>query len=363
MIASGFYAPYIASNFLDYNDTEYFNVAGLSIGDPVIGDYNVEQTIPAVDFVEYWAPQFPFNDTFMAYLKNNSAACGYDAYMEQYLVFPPSGPQPLVTPGPTFANGSYNPDCDTWDNIFNAILMINPGWSEYLVSSVPPVPYDVLGFPTALFYSPPGTQPYFNRTDVKQAIHAPLDVNWEICSSGNVYVNGSDNSDYTMIHAIPNVINKTNNVIISHGQNDFILLDSGTLMNIQNMSWNGAMGFSCVPDSPLFVPIHDQDDNYNNLVGDSVETLAAFGITGTYHTERGLTFAHITLSGHQIPTFQPATAYREIEFLLGRVDSLSSNVPLSNYPNYTQPDPSTFGKGVARPLGKGVSCSDVANKK
>lgn len=34
----GYYAPYIADGFIQANDTTYYNLAGISINDPIIGD-------------------------------------------------------------------------------------------------------------------------------------------------------------------------------------------------------------------------------------------------------------------------------------------------------------------------------------
>jgi carboxypeptidase C (cathepsin A) len=40
---AGFYVPYIADGFISANDTEYFNLAGISINDPIIGDETIQQ--------------------------------------------------------------------------------------------------------------------------------------------------------------------------------------------------------------------------------------------------------------------------------------------------------------------------------
>ena len=83
---------------------------------------------------------------------------------------------------------------------------------------------------------------------------------------------------------------------------------------IQNMTWNGAQGFQSPPSDPFFVPYHSE-------LSDS--TLAGAGVFGTTHTERGLTFVTVNLSGHMVPQYAPAAAYRQLEFLLGRIDSLT----------------------------------------
>ena len=57
-------------------------------------------------------------------------------------------------------------------------------------------------------------QAYFNRTDVKKAIHAPLDVNWETFSAKNVFIHASDYSDNAIQDVLPQVIEATDRVLI-----------------------------------------------------------------------------------------------------------------------------------------------------
>ena len=68
-----------------------------------------------------------------------------------------------------------------------------------------------------------------------------------------------------------------------------VLISNGTLLMIQNMTWNGAQGFSKKPSDPFYVPYHEEQ---------SLSTLAASGVLGTTHTERGLTWVSVDLSGH-----------------------------------------------------------------
>lgn len=52
-------------------------------------------------------------------------------------------------------------------------------------------------------------------------------------------------------------------------------------------------------------------------------TLAGAGYFGKHYTERGFTFSTVELSGHMVPQYAPSAAYRQLEFLLGRIESLS----------------------------------------
>ena len=90
------------------------------------------------------------------------------------------------------------------------------------------------------------------------------------------------------------------------------------------MTWGGKQGFQTKPVEPFIVPYDDQ------------------GTLGVVHTERKLTYVifihpctptryafltihrwvEIELCGHMAPQFQPGAAYRQLEYLLGRIDKL-----------------------------------------
>ena len=40
---AGFYVPYIADAFINADDTKYYNIQGVAINDPIIGDTTVQQ--------------------------------------------------------------------------------------------------------------------------------------------------------------------------------------------------------------------------------------------------------------------------------------------------------------------------------
>jgi carboxypeptidase D len=193
------------------------------------------------------------------------------------------------------------------------------------VATTCPLLWDVLGFPGSFEYSPTGATVYFNRADVKKAINAPANVDWAECS-GPVYANPdgnsyeSDHGIYSGLTVLPGVIERSKRTIIGHGNLDMILIANGTLLTIQNMTWNGAQGFSAPPSDDFFVPYHNDYE---------LGTLAAAGVMGKTRTERGLTFVEINLSGHMVPQYQPSASYRHMEYLLGRIPSLNSTLPFT----------------------------------
>jgi carboxypeptidase D len=278
------------------------------IYDPSISYDVVLQDIPAVPFVDHWSGLFNLNQTFMDDIHNRSDKCGYTSFIEEALTFPPKG----LLPSPPNADYSM-PGCELWNDIFNAVSLVNPCFDIYQIATTCPLLWDVLGFPGSFDYLPEGASIYFNRTDVQKAINAPVQE-WEECTGG---ILRKDTSEYTSLSVLPKVIEHTNNVIIGQGMLDYIISYNGTLMSIQNMTYNGAQGFSHGPQtwSDFFVPYHSELN-----LGD----LAGSGVQGKYNTERGLTFATVQLSGHMIPQYAPSAAYRLVEKLLGRVKTLGT---------------------------------------
>ena len=76
---------------------------------------------------------------------------------------------------------------------------------------------------------------YFDREDVKKAIHAPLEVDWTLCKTqaDPVFVNDTDTSNPSGQTVLPNVIEKSKRSVIVHGLADFILIAEGTRIALQ----------------------------------------------------------------------------------------------------------------------------------
>lgn len=266
--------------------------------------------MPAVPFVDHWGHLFPLNDTTKTRLHDIANSCGYKDYMDKYLTYPPKGKMPQFP-----ASVTKNKTCDVWEAIYEATSLVNPCFNIYHVTDTCPLLYDVLGYPGSYEYTPTGATVYFNRTDVQRAINAPR-KSWSECAPHDVFVGGKDNSPPSSFTVLPSVIEKSPNgrTIIAHGDLDFILITNGTLLTIQNMTWNGDQGFSKPPSDPLLVPYH--------TVG-GLGTMAGAGVLGKTRTERGLTYVEMLLTGHMGPQYSPAASYRILEYLLGRIDSLS----------------------------------------
>ena len=302
---------------------EYLYLGAL-VYDPCVGQFDyVQQETPTVPFIKQNANMFNFNQSFMAQLEGLHKSCGYEDFVDEYLVFPAAGIQP-----PKSFNYTTQSSCDVLDLAVTAVFDINPCFNIYEVNNMCPIPWDTMGFPTTLRYTPAGATNYFDRSDVKEAIHAP-NINWTQCSINPVFVGGSagpegegDISANPIEHVLPQVIEATNRVLIGNGDFDMIIMTNGTLLSIQNMTWNGKLGFESMPNKPINISIPDlvyaDMFTYSNLTGfDGPQ-----GIMGIQHYERGLMWVETFQSGHMQPEYQPRVAYRHLEWLLGRTEEI-----------------------------------------
>jgi carboxypeptidase D len=68
---------------------------------------------------------------------------------------------------------------------------------------------------------------YFNRQDVKAAIHAPENVQWTECSNSSVFVGSGDASPLPAWDVLPRVMKHGVPVVIVTGLADFVIISEG----------------------------------------------------------------------------------------------------------------------------------------
>ncbi|ESK93701.1 carboxypeptidase cpds [Moniliophthora roreri MCA 2997] len=301
---AGFYVPYIANWIYEHPGLE-LDLKGIWIADPSLTYGVVQQEIPALRFAKANANVFPFNSSFWDQLQEISDSCGYTDYLDKFVTYPPAGQLPFPAGVVEGTLGTVKPECRIHSPIQRAVGVLNPVFDVYRVTDTFPNLWSVLGFPRS-------TQKfiYFNRTDVQEILHVPP-TNWQDCSSGSVYINratggpGRDQSIASTLSVMPNVIEKSVRTVIVHGLADFILVAEGTRIAIQNMTWAGAQGFQ--------TPIEPESFTVRN-----------FGVFGSAHTERGLTYVEFYFSGHMTPQFVPEAAFNTMSYLLGLQETPSS---------------------------------------
>lgn len=143
---AGQYVPYIASAMLDANDTTYYNVSGIMIYDPSIAYDQLQSGVTVLPLVESAAAVFPFNDTFWADIRARDADCGYAAFRDEFLSFPP----PSLLPAPEHLPGSNNDSCQAlYGDVYDAVMAVNPCFDIYAVQTTCPLLWDVLGCKTS----------------------------------------------------------------------------------------------------------------------------------------------------------------------------------------------------------------------
>ena len=124
----GFYVPYIANGFLEANDTKYYDLRGIAVNDPILGDGTLQQEAIVVPYLDYWNKLLDLNDTFVQQIHDYNDRCGYTDYFNTYLAFPPP-----AAPWPSPPNASI-PGCDVFDSVFSAALETNPCFNIYHIT-------------------------------------------------------------------------------------------------------------------------------------------------------------------------------------------------------------------------------------
>lgn len=156
------------------------------------------------------------NKTAEAELSALDEKCGYTAFLNEYLVFPPKSVQP-VSPASTQFDG----ECDLYIASVIAIAYMNPCFYPYEITLGCPYPVDTMR-------NPPDGVEYFNRTDVKAAINAPA-VDWIYCTAPTFANGDTDLSPPVIDDVLPRVIERLNKTLIVSGALDLALPTNGTL--------------------------------------------------------------------------------------------------------------------------------------
>ncbi|KJZ78138.1 hypothetical protein HIM_02176 [Hirsutella minnesotensis 3608] len=319
----GYYGPYISSHMINANDTRYYDLAGLMIYDGIMFNDVVQFRVILESFLEQNHGLIPLDENTMKRIHDISSRCGFTDWNKKYFTYPPAGPAPNAPPGgKLLENGTFvaEGDCGSIRNIVKkAILEINPCFDEYNIAAVCPRATDPIRTEDS----------YFNRTDVKKALNVPLSIPWEYERKGVVFnTTKSDTSEPPDKYELPQVVEKTKNVILAHGSLDYCLPADGVLVGLQNMTWSGQRGFQTAPSDPFYVPAYGFNSSADkHYYGHNLPT--ASGVLGTTHHERGLTFVITQLAGHEGPAYSAAGAFRHLEKLLGRVKSLSDTTPFT----------------------------------
>ena len=134
---------------------------------------------------------------------------------------------------------------------------------------------------------------YFNREDVKTALHVNTKKTWELCSSAvreryNIQDKGS-------IWAYPNIINSGVRILIYSGDTDMAVPYNG------NQAWIKNLGLEVEKPWKQWRAFNDMDN-----------------VAGYYIKYKGLTFCTVKGTGHMVPQWKPKEAFHMfIKFING----------------------------------------------
>ncbi|TQV99204.1 serine-type carboxypeptidase [Cordyceps javanica] len=346
---AGMYGPYLAKHMLDQEDKKYYDLSGLLVWDGISWGDDLQSLPVAFPYLDQHYNLMPIEQPVFEKLRKLDESCGFADFRREYFVYPPKEQMSTSLPlAKVYPNGTYiDPECEQiFDIIYREALKKNPCFNIYNIVDRCPARTDPLS----------GKDSYFNRRDVQSAIHVSPHVKWEQCK--RVFPRGvHDQSVPAGVYALPQVIDQTKNVIVAEGTSDYLLSLNGILLGIQNMTWGGQLGFQQAPSDPFYVPAYGYDvDKLFSDDSDAAQTgyyasdlPAGYGVMGTTHHERGLSFVVSQLAGHEGPEYTPSAAFRTLEKLLGRIDSLSqvSAFTLPQISNVTQPK-GELGNGTVK---------------
>ena len=109
---------------LKRKDPKYYNLKGIQIIDPSVNEDDVIIEAPAVRALNKYNSVIGLNESFVSGVNQRADSCGYTAFMEESLTFPPKGKLPT-------APSSNKRGCDVWDDIVAAAYYVNPCFNFY----------------------------------------------------------------------------------------------------------------------------------------------------------------------------------------------------------------------------------------
>lgn len=281
----GLYGPYISDHFYSQPDT--YNLHGLLLIDGFITQYDLAQGATCLDFAKARNETLQFSDGQFADIQNASQASGYLDYSAKNLLYPleqqlPSTPEDVGHTYEAYVSAGFN------TTVFFDLYDIR--WKEDYAHSID----SPLGNPNSFI---PQDDTFLSNTSIRDYIHAPH-ISWVLCAAGNIFQNGTDTSPYPVYSVLPNVIEKSERTIIAHAIYDGLLLQNGTAVALQNLTWGGGRGFT---EPPTQVVLDEQG-----------------GRVGTFTHDRKLSFVVAERGGHSIPGDDGLGGLALIRSLLGQ---------------------------------------------
>ncbi|GAB1204483.1 hypothetical protein APSETT445_003138 [Aspergillus pseudonomiae] len=347
---AGIYIPYFASAIVHGQDSFPINLRSISIGDGTIGNAAAMSTVTIGSFMRSQKETLQIPEEILSVFTEAERTCGFDYILEAANQYPPK--DKIRIPGnPENRNYKRHQLLDT-RNLVDETCNIEPTTPDMVKASILnstcygpcatfATAFDYLG---AMSASGTGKQchdiydtlndcdtvdpldllaSYFSRTDVQVALNLlpaaagkdhggnhpsssspPLSpMSFAPCNSTILTTLLSSTSPVAPAYSILPDLVTTHNIPlhIYSGENDFLLNHFGTELSLQNMTWNGAQGFSQRPNRPFFsdnaAPSHSCDRGNRTQTCD-VEA-------GVWGSERGVTYHLFWDAGHSVFAKKP----------------------------------------------------------
>lgn len=289
---AGMYIPYMAHEIYSHpRNASGINLQGFGINDPSFTTDFLGEEAPAYEFLKQNQHIIGLNNSAMAQIRDVAKKQGLLTYVEDNLHYPPQGH--IRVPS------QYSPKRSVWETGNRLATSTNHCFSVYEIKPNCTLDYDPLGMPLNAMEA--SKKNFLNaHPDLKKALHVNPHTAWKECTDKAVFAtkNGWDHSNSPDRTVLPGVIEKSKRSVIQHGTWDYVLIANGSALAIQNMTWGGKMGFQKAPHTPI---------RFDGKVH------------GTFHEERGLTFALVDRAGHMIPQFKPKTSFKLQQYLLGQI--------------------------------------------
>ncbi|KAL4798884.1 Alpha/Beta hydrolase protein [Aspergillus venezuelensis] len=338
---AGVYIPYFASAIVDNQDSFPLNLQSMTIGDGSMGYAPaISATIPRYLASHQSLLQIP--DDILDVFTEASKTCGFDEVLEEAAQFPPR--QALIVPGNpegglrNIYDQTCSPNTTTPEEVYAAIHSSCYGScatfstaSKYLGSHVADLDvYDITHGPSTIDHFELVTR-YFGQVDVQAALNVlpsasnsssstsaganpPTASPFLSCSTDVLSALGSDRPKASVDSILPNLVTSHNvSLHVYFGEYDFLLNHFSAVLTLQNMTWNGAQGFSSpitrsfysdnaapkIPSNP------DGDNNNNQTSSQSSESSVSTDEAGKWASERGVTYHFFRGAGHSVFLSKP----------------------------------------------------------
>ncbi|KAL4964758.1 putative serine carboxypeptidase [Aspergillus stella-maris] len=309
---AGVYIPYFASAIVDNQDSFPLNLQSMTIGDGSMGN------APAISarIQRYLASHqsvLQILDDILDVFTEASKTCGFDEVLEEAAQFPRR--QALIVPG--------NPE-GGFSNIYDQTCSPNTTTPEVYAAIHSSCYGSCATFSTASNYLAPSiielVMKYFGQADVQAALKVlPSASN----SSGSTSAGANPptapppwlrSTQGSVDTILPDLVTSHNiSLHVYFGEYDFLLNHFSAVLTLQNMTWNGAQGFSSPITrsfysdnaAPKIPPNPDGDNNNNQTSSHIPESSVSTDEAGKWASERGVTYHFFRSAGHSVFLSKP----------------------------------------------------------